>query len=90
MAASNLVRPLNPYRSFNCEVRLTGLSGQAPIMQHETFQHYTSTRSAFVEWYKESKVIRMGYATGTVGSDPSEFGAGSFPLVRYAHYWMGR
>lgn len=25
----------------------------------------------------ESKAIRMGYATGTVGPDPSEFGAAS-------------
>nr|KIR83142.1 hypothetical protein I308_06618 [Cryptococcus tetragattii IND107] len=28
------------------------------------FQHYISTRAAFMEWYDESKAIRMGHATG--------------------------
>ncbi|KIR52713.1 hypothetical protein I315_04958 [Cryptococcus gattii Ru294] len=50
MAASDLVCPLHPCR--------------APTQQHETFQHYISTRAAFVEWYEESKAIRMGHATG--------------------------
>ncbi|OXG65732.1 hypothetical protein C351_02169 [Cryptococcus neoformans c8] len=61
-----------PKKKEDCSTYGCVEPGQAPIMQRETFQHYTSTRSAFVEWYKESKAIRMGYATGTVGSDPSK------------------
>ncbi|OWZ62894.1 hypothetical protein AYX14_04222 [Cryptococcus neoformans] len=61
-----------PKKKEDCSTYGCVEPGQAPIMQHETFQHYTSTRSAFVEWYKESKAIRMGYATGTVGPDPSK------------------
>ncbi|KIR57551.1 hypothetical protein I314_06690 [Cryptococcus bacillisporus CA1873] len=61
-----------PRRKEDCASQGCVEPGQAPIEQHETFQHYTSTRAAFSKWYMESKTIRMGYATGTVGPDPSK------------------
>ncbi|WVQ81664.1 hypothetical protein IAT38_003789 [Cryptococcus sp. DSM 104549] len=46
--------------------------GETPVHERKTYEHFTSTQSAFAGWYEHSKKVRQGFATGTAGPDPSE------------------
>ncbi|KIR57787.1 hypothetical protein I314_06291 [Cryptococcus bacillisporus CA1873] len=49
-----------PGRNENCSTHGCIEPGRAPTQQHETFQHYISTRAAFMEWYEEPKQSGWG------------------------------
>ncbi|WVQ81623.1 hypothetical protein IAT38_003747 [Cryptococcus sp. DSM 104549] len=61
-----------PKREEDCEFRGCIAPGETPISERETFLRFRSTRLGLATWYEESKRLRLGFATGTLGPDPSK------------------